>query len=263
MKTLVFQSYRASNVPGWISTCLDSVRRWASTRGFQYAFVGDEIFQPLPQRFRERVNDNVVPMSDLARLLAAKSFLADGFERVVWVDADVIVFDAERFQVPQEPFALCREIWTYRNREGQLVGDSRVNNCVAQFSRGNPFLDYYIYACNQIANHGSAQIHKTTFGTAFLTSHYAILRFPLITSVGMLSPLLMSALATRTMDGFGDFLARHFQYRLGAANLCGSFRNMKIGGLAMDDALYEAAIASLLEQRGEILNRYLQPTSSD
>ena len=41
MKTLVIQSFRTHSVPPWIERCLDSVRRWAALRGYDYRLTDD------------------------------------------------------------------------------------------------------------------------------------------------------------------------------------------------------------------------------
>ena len=48
VSTVVIQSYRTEAVPIWIETCMQSVREWALRGRFSYEFVGDEIFDLLP-----------------------------------------------------------------------------------------------------------------------------------------------------------------------------------------------------------------------
>ena len=45
MKTLVYQSFRTSDVPGWVTRCMKSVRGWAADRGFDYQFFDDRFFE--------------------------------------------------------------------------------------------------------------------------------------------------------------------------------------------------------------------------
>ena len=53
--TLVYQSFRTENVPQWIEACLSSVKQWAHAHQFEYCFLGDEIFDLLPNWFRDKV----------------------------------------------------------------------------------------------------------------------------------------------------------------------------------------------------------------
>jgi hypothetical protein len=51
-------------------------------------------------------------MTDLARIKAAQSLFADGYWRAIRVDADVVIFDPERFSVErQHGYAFCPEVW--------------------------------------------------------------------------------------------------------------------------------------------------------
>ena len=99
MNAIVYQSYRTQNVPGWIQQCLRIVPIWARAQGYEYRFFDEALFDRLPAWFRKRVSHRILPMSDLARLLLARELLDEGFDRVVWVDADVLIFDIKQFSV--------------------------------------------------------------------------------------------------------------------------------------------------------------------
>jgi hypothetical protein len=98
-ETVVFQSYRTQGVPGWISRCMQTARRWAEIRGFDYHFVDDRLFDYIPQEFRGRTQNKVI-LSDLARLLVSRELLSEGYKRTVWIDADVVVFDPDPWELP-------------------------------------------------------------------------------------------------------------------------------------------------------------------
>jgi hypothetical protein len=72
MKTVVYQSFRNDTVRGPIARCVATVEAWAGARGFAYRFLGDELFERVPDWFRARVGGNRLPMSDLARLKVAR-----------------------------------------------------------------------------------------------------------------------------------------------------------------------------------------------
>ena len=111
MKTLVYQSFRTSDVPGWVTRRMKSVRGWAADRGFDYQFFDDRFFEYAPDWYREKVKHHRLLVGDLARLELGKKFLAEGYDRTIWIDADVIVFDSENFNVDiREDFAFCRNI---------------------------------------------------------------------------------------------------------------------------------------------------------
>ncbi len=72
MKTLVYQSFRTSDVPGWVTRCMKSVRGWAADRGFDYQFFDNRFFEYAPDWYREKVKHRRLLVGDLARLELAK-----------------------------------------------------------------------------------------------------------------------------------------------------------------------------------------------
>src|SRR5271155_4687165 len=100
-QTVVFQSYRTQNVPKWIVGCMETARGWAGMRGFDYQFLDDRFFDRVPAEFRARTTDKLI-LTDIARLLVTRELLEGGYERVVWIDADVAVFDPESWVLPTQ-----------------------------------------------------------------------------------------------------------------------------------------------------------------
>jgi hypothetical protein len=97
-------------LPGaWLERCLDSARIWASLQGYQYRFEADELFERLDPKLRERTAGRPVIAADLARLVALQQALAEGFDAVVWLDADTLIMDSEAFALPVELYGLGRE----------------------------------------------------------------------------------------------------------------------------------------------------------
>jgi hypothetical protein len=255
MDTVVYQSYRTTAVPPWIERCMESVRRWAGDGGFAYERTGDAFFDPLPPWFRARVEGDPVRMSDLARLLLARTLL-ERYERAVWVDADVVVFDPGGFTIDApEGYAFCREAWLSLTPDGRVHSSQRVNNAVSVFARGNAFLDFYIHACEAMVRRTVGPVHGLALGTRFLTLLHQAMPLPLLRSVALLSPLV-----TRDVAAGEDAMVRLYMSRFGAparaANLCASFRGRSIDGIHVDDELLGAAVERLLSTRGEALNRH-------
>src|ERR1700737_2412763 len=98
MKTVVHQSYRTHDIPAWLRSCMQSVATWARNQMFEYQFIDDRLFDYVPDWYRRGAGDNVQVVTNLARLLMARSLLAD-YERTIWVDADVLVFDQDAFRI--------------------------------------------------------------------------------------------------------------------------------------------------------------------
>lgn len=269
LKTVVYQSYRTTGVPAWIERCMRTVRAWASSKEFEYVFIDDRLFDYVPRWYRERVGGQVQLVSDLARLVLAREFLAGEFQRSVWVDADVLVFDPARFEIGVDAeYAFCREVWVEKFslrraargglkalRRPGLYCRRRVNNSVAVFTRGNSLLDFYIHACEQTVGGARGEISNLQVGTFFLTSLHRKFALPLLDDVGLFSPLVMRDIAA----GGGPCLkvyAEEFGTPVRAANLCASYSGREYDGVSLTERTYDAVSERLLETRGEIVNRY-------
>src|SRR6476646_4338404 len=98
-----------------------STREWAAAKSFEYRFFDDAFFDFCPEWYRQRVERNILLMSDLARLLAARRLLEEGFERAIWVDADLLVFSPSAFEPwAGETFGFNTELWVNRE-QGRFV----------------------------------------------------------------------------------------------------------------------------------------------
>lgn len=253
MKTVVYQSFRNKDVPGWISACMATVKAWALAQGFDYRFYDDAFLARAPDWFRQKADGQICPVTDLARLVVARELLAQGWQRTVWVDADMLVFDPDALQITaQSGFALCLELWLYADASGARRVSQRVNNSVAVFCAGSLHLDFFIDACLRIARQRE-QLGKLDVGTAFLSPLRQILPFPLLTSVGMLSPAFMAEIASGQPAGVAEYM-RALPGPLAAVNLCGSLQGQPVHGVVADDALYDAVVERLLATQGEALN---------
>ncbi|MDH5408784.1 MAG: hypothetical protein OEY00_09255, partial [Gammaproteobacteria bacterium] len=48
MSRLVLQSHRSPLPYPWIDSCLSSVRQWAESHQYDYRYLGDELFDLIP-----------------------------------------------------------------------------------------------------------------------------------------------------------------------------------------------------------------------
>jgi len=244
--TLVIQSYRSKSEPDWIAACLESVRAWATGQGWDYRFVGDEIADRVPDGYREGAQGRWPVITDLARLLLARDALAEGRGRVIWVDADVLVFGAEGPDVTaagEAGYGFSRELWVQPDGDGLRVYRN-VHNALCWFAPGNPVLDFYIHACERIVGRLDGGAPNQIVGPKLLTALHNMLGFPLLDDVGMASPLVARDLAA----GGGAALERliaESPMPLRAINLCASLVGREVDGVRMDDALMRAVVARL------------------
>ena len=66
-QVLVLQSHRQPLPARWYEPCLQSVRSWAEWHGYDYRFVGDELFAALSPEQLEKTRNQRVIAADLAR----------------------------------------------------------------------------------------------------------------------------------------------------------------------------------------------------
>jgi len=258
MKTIVYQSQRPEGLPAWLETCLGSVRSWSEDRGFAYRFYGDEIFERVPAWYRDKTAAYPQVATDLGRLRLARELLDEGYERTVWLDADVLVFDPENFRINVETgSAFGREVWVQADGKGGLRAYRNVHNAVALFCRDDTFLDFYADACERIIGRANGGLPPQIVGTKLLTALHNIVGFQLIDAVAMASPPVVRDIA----GGGGaalDRLSRELEAVPEAVNLCSSLEGAVTDGVNLDAALMAAAVNRLLDDGAPVFQRVSQ-----
>lgn len=241
--TIVYQSVSPHPIPPWLETCLESVRNWSEQKGWEYALIGDEIFSLLPDWYWEKTCHQKVIATDLGRLLLAKTFLQEGYDRAIWLDADVLVFAPKKLKIPiTEEYAFGKEVWVqYKNQK--LKAYPKVHNAICVFCQNNSFLDFYIHACQRIIkNFQGTQMVPQLVGPKFLSLLHNTMQLPLIPEVAMFSPLVLEDI----LKGGGKALALHQKNQkspIYAANLSASCVNQ-----GLTEAHYQAVTKTLLDQ---------------
>lgn len=264
MRTIVLQSYRAHDVPGWIGTCLVTVAKWAQQSGFDYLLTGDEFFDYAPAWVRQRCGAQIFPVTDLARLNLLQDYLGRGYQRVVWVDADVLVFAPQWLKIDtQAGYAFSHEVVLGELPDGRVhLSAPRINNAVMVFEKDHPMLAFYRFATEAILRHAPpGEIERTVVGPKFLTALNRAMPIERLNSVGLFTPRLMADIATGGHQHCAAY-ATAFGYPMGAANLCHFNRHFSdVVAQSQLDALFEQAIDRLLATQGQILNRHLVPNA--
>lgn len=255
MRTLIIQSYRRHDRARWIEACLDSVRDWATLRGYAYEFVDDRLFDYAPEWVRQRCGGQILPITDVARLYLLRDYLQRDWDRVVWIDADVLVFAEDRFVLDDHAaYALCHELWLRVEADGEIRMGEAVNNAVLLVQRGHPMLDFWIFATAEILrNRTPQQINSLTVGTTFLTNLGRALPLRVLRNVGLFTPPLIRDLAAG-----GGAILDHWAARcaepIGAANLCASMQGREFSDARVDAADMLRAVEILSGTRGEVVN---------
>ena len=219
--TLVIQSHRLPLPCGWLQPCLDSVASWAQVNGYDYRFVDDRIFDQLEPGLVEKTREQPVITSDLARLRSLQQGLGEGYNCVIWCDADFLIFKADEFILPETDFALGREVWVQPEESGRLRAYVKIHNAFMMFRQGNHLLDFYAATAERLLNLNQGRMPPQFIGPKLLTALHNIACFPVMEAAGMLSPTVMRDLLAGGGNALDLFHAKSTT-RLAGANLSNS-----------------------------------------
>lgn len=257
MKTVVYQSFRTEEIPPWIARCMKGVAEWADARDYDYARVGDEFFDLLPNDYRSIAQGRLPILSDLARLIMARNLLAAGYERTIWVDADVVILDPDNFEITvNEDFSFCREIWVQPDGRGGVKAYRNVHNAMCVFVEGNSFLEFYIDACQRIVSQfkdGQGLVNQIV-GPKFLSAIHNITAYPVIENVGMLSPLVVADIDAAAGAAL-DLLNKEKPAPMQAANLCSSLAGGVADDVDLNHEMMDRVVTNLIANKGGDLAR--------
>jgi hypothetical protein len=255
MKTIVLQSFRTFDVPGWISRCMQTVRAWADGNGWDYAFKDDQFFALAPDGVRERCGTNLYAVTDVCRLIWIKRALAGGYDRVIWADADLLVFAPQILTIDSPTgAAFADEVFLRVEPNGGTSVVTGLNNALMVFEPEQDVLDSYLEACLQrLRSLPPGPVPRTALGPVLLDELDKRAPLDRIFGVGLFTLALM-----RDIAAGGAALIE--QYRrvspapVAAANLCHFLRN---GTPPADrhrfDRLYALAVARLLNDPPQAL----------
>lgn len=252
MKTLVLQSHRQPLPASWLEDCLASVTGWASQLGFDYRFLDDSLFEPIAASLIASYRDRPVILSDLGRLYWLQHFLREGYQRVIWCDADFLIFNPEQFRPVAEVFALGRENWIQLDDTGKLRNYRKVHNAFMLFcdqGKGqdqgrNVFLDFYLESAERLLSINQGLVPPQFIGPKLLTALHNIVHCPVQEDAGMFSPAVMHDM----LAGHGKALKLLRSVRnipLLAANLSASLTAVE----GLDEIAMQELIRKLIDER--------------
>ncbi|HET9644982.1 MAG TPA: hypothetical protein VFP68_16870 [Burkholderiaceae bacterium] len=251
-KVAVLQSFRTSDVPEWIALCMNSVRRWAQSQGWEYHLLDDRFLDLPPPWVRQRCGRNLYAVTDVARLIWAQEVLSRDHERVIWADADILVFDPDRLahhmgHVRGHGFA--RELFLRLVAGGRTEPQWGINNALMVFDRGDSVLVDYLQACmERLEAVHDRDVPRTALGPALLQQLDDVCSLKLIEGVGLFTPAMLGPFATGR-DALMRLYFSHCTVPPAAANLCHFMRNATApAGRPMFDHLYETAVVRLMRE---------------
>ncbi|MDG1124320.1 MAG: hypothetical protein P8N73_05540 [Pseudomonadales bacterium] len=274
-KTLVLQSAQSQRAQ-WLDTCLVSVESWAAQASYSYRFIGDELFDQVPDWYMCKVAGRMPIASDLGRLLWIKNLLDQGeADIVVWLDADVLVFAPSKLKVaPVSSCVFGQELWVQKNlpkshpkgaekpqrQRGTWQARKNVHNALAAFRKDCPVLPFLIEVIQRMMHRVDANfIAPQMMGPKLLSNLHNLADFELMPSVGALSPEVILDLtgkqAGHKETGVEDLqgarqgalqalLAKQTEPLL-AANLCSSLLGELSPDTQVQEDLMQAAISAL------------------
>jgi hypothetical protein len=234
---------------------MQTVRAWADGNGWDYAFMDDQFFALAPDGVRERCGTNLYAVTDVCRLIWIKRALAGGYDRVIWADADLLVFAPQILTIDSPTgAAFADEVFLRVEPNGGTSVVTGLNNALMVFEPEQDVLDSYLEACLQrLRSLPPGPVPRTALGPVLLDELDKRAPLDRIFGVGLFTLALM-----RDIAAGGAALIE--QYRrvspapVAAANLCHFLRN---GTPPADrhhfDRLYGLAVARLLNDPPQAL----------
>lgn len=254
MNVAVLQSYPTQQVPVWIRQTLASVRDWAGLHGYHYVFTDDAFFDYAPAWVRQRCKTQFFPITDIARLHYIQAYLDKGYQRVVWVDADVLVFDPKKLDIRQPGcHAFSREVMLHCLSDGSIrIGALGLNNAVMYFDQGSPVLPLYLDAAENCLRQTPAEaITRTIIGPQLLQRLDATHPLTRMNNIGLFTPALLQDLARGSTRWWHAWQQAH-GYPLAAANLCHFVRHQADARQQQQlDRIYQQAIEVIYAKQAE------------
>lgn len=250
-RVAVLQSFRTVDVPPWITRCMDSVRQWAVSQGWDHLVLDDRFLDLPPGWVRKRCGSNLYALTDVARLIWAQDMLSGDYHRVIWVDADVVVFDAgglARHVAAVREYGFAHEL--FMRISGRRT-DTRwgLNNALMVFERHAPVLTDYLQIClARLEGFRDGEVSRTAMGPTLLRQLDSVERLNRIEGVGLFTPAMLQPFAAGRDALMHKYLS-HCPVPPTAANLCHFMRNAtELSRRPAFDRMYAAAIARLMQQ---------------
>ncbi len=226
--TIVLQSHRDPLPHSWLKPCLSSVRQWAEFKHYDYLFIGDELFDPVDDEILSKTSSQPVIASDLGRLYQLQNLLKQGYQTVIWCDADFLIFAPEHFAIPESDYALGREVWIQAGNSGQLKSYRKVHNAFLMFRQGNSFLDFYTETAEKLLLESTGSVPPQFIGPKLLTALHNIALCPVMETAGMLSPVVLVDIINEGGHALKLFKSKSTVPISGANLCCSSIENKEI-----------------------------------
>lgn len=245
MKPIVLQSHNRQQITPWMECCLASVTDWAAMHDMAYRFHDDDLFDFVPDWVLEKVGDQKVIATDLARLRLMQHYLKRGHPQVFWLDADMLVFDPKRFDPCVGDHAVGREVWVQKTEKGRLKAYRKVHNAFLMTSTGDSFLPFYAEAAERMLGRAEPPLVPQFIGPKLLTALHNITGLSVEERAGMLSPLALHGIMNNGGTALEMTVAGH-ELPPAAYNLSASCCGRESDGVLNTAEDYSRAVTMLL-----------------
>lgn len=213
---------------------MESVQNWCKQNQYKYKLLDDSLFALIDPKLVEKAGSQKVIATDLARLYAIKEELKS-FERLIWLDADFLIFAPNEFNLPKpaelpEGYMLGREIWIQADAERpqKLKAYTKVHNAFLLFDRGNSFLEFYLQHAERLLNQCQGPMPPQFIGPKLLTALHNVIQCPVFEPAGMLSPMVIDDLLSKNGQCCAvNLMKKRSTQPIAGANLCRSLVGIK------------------------------------
>ncbi|CAM3821500.1 peptide transporter [Polynucleobacter arcticus] len=223
---IVLQSFRQHDVPSWIARCQDSVKKFSQSRGFDYKFIGDELFDFAPDWARKKVlnnNNNLCTVADICRLEWMKQELSN-YEVVIWADIDILIINSKNIDLDlTSDYGFSYELYFEENKPAQ----HGLNNAFMFFNRRGSMLDRYLDGTYEAIS-SAESVDRTALAGDLLRD----LNIPESNIIHGLNILNFAAILNIYKDPqklIPEYIASQARGSIGGANLCLNERSLYIG----------------------------------
>jgi hypothetical protein len=224
-----------------------------------YSLAGDEFYDLCGPEYLGRGNKNPQAITNLARLVATRQRLDAGYQSVIWMDADVFVFDPVKlvFDFPADHlatgYAFGREVWVSRDPAGVIrVSTPLAHNAATFFTPDAVDLDMLLTLIRHIDAKRKI-VSNYQVGVNLLRGLQGSLMFPTFSHVSVFSPILVRAIAERDKKVLRLY-GHAYQYEACAANL-----GLSLQG-DIPEHLLSRAMDTLEAGTGNVINKYAVKT---
>lgn len=221
----------------WMARCLASVEEWAGRQAYEYLFIGDEIFETVPDWYLAKVAGKLPVATDYGRLVLIRDALKAGYDEVIWFDADLVIFDQSLELVFEGTCAFGHEVWIQQPGL-RLEARRNVHNAVCVFRQDCPVLPFLLHTVESLIRRVDAdRISPQMVGPRLLNALHPLADFALLPQVGALSPAVVEDLVAGQGPAL-DLLRKESRVPLQAANVSASVNAPELAA---------AAVAALLK----------------